>query len=125
MIPNEMEKQYDSVLEKKVTLGANPLIVEGKFKNGIDYIVSKRKQTDNVYQFFTEENSLFEQVLADVIDSYFGSTSGFFIEYVLDLKMYGLLAQGQREAFNYNVEHHVSGFLNVLETVLIDMFSKE
>ena len=89
--------------------------------NNFDCVVIDGKGSDNIFQFFKVKRKDFNDIVAEVIEDYFGTTNGFAIEYVRELSMYGLLAKDQRDTPLYNREFHVDSFLKLLDATMSEL----
>lgn len=88
------------------------------FKDSFMCIAKDGKGLDNIFQFFSIKVKDFPQILAEVIEDYFGDTSKYALEYVPELKMYGLLAKDQRDNPLYSKKFHIHGFLTFLDNTI-------
>ena len=84
-------------------------------------VVVDGKGMDTIFQFFGVRTPEFSDVIAEVIEDHFGNTAGFAIEYVPELKMYGLLAKDHRENPLYNKDHQVYNFLDLLDSTITEL----
>jgi hypothetical protein len=108
----EDNKIDDSKWEESFRLVA-PVNIEIKKKEFICTVVHG-KGTDNIFQFFEVRHKDFDNLLAEVIEDYFGATESFALDYIADIDSYALLAKNLRDNPMFNVKYHVEGFLDIL-----------
>ena len=90
-------------------------------KDNFNCLVVAGKGLDNIFQFFEVKIDDFEELIAEVIEDHFGDTEGFAIEYVPELKMYGLLAKDQRDNPMYSRDFHIYDFLDLLSNTITEL----
>lgn len=90
-------------------------------KDNFTCLVVAGKGLDNIFQFFNVTVNDFEELVAEVIDDHFGYTEGFAIEYVPELKMYGLLAKDLRDNPMYSKDFHIYHFLDLLSNTITEL----
>lgn len=60
----------------------------------------------------------FSTLLSEVVEEHFGSVDDFRVEYVRELRQWGLLAKGVRTRPLFNSAHYYENFLMLLDRVL-------
>jgi len=83
-----------------------------------DADIVTRGEGDLIYHFHGIKHDDFKQLLADVVESHFGDTDDFKVDYVPELKAYGLLAKGVRKNPMFNLKFYTEDFLWLLDGVL-------
>ena len=76
------------------------------------------KGHDLIYQFFKVEEKNFTDILAEVIDDFFGSTDNFAVEFVPELDSYALLAKNIKDNPLFTRERSVRAFLSLLNETI-------
>jgi hypothetical protein len=109
----------------RVSLG-NPTFLEAPEHEDIECtnfkcIVVDGKGFDVIFQFFNLKFQDFRDLAAEAVESHFGSTNGFAIEFVEELKMYGLLAKDLKENPLFNKEFHIYDFVDLLDKTLTEV----
>ena len=90
-------------------------------KDHFTCIVVDGKGDDLIFQFFNVKIDDFEEVIAEVIEEHFGNTNGFAIEYVSELKMYGLLYKDAKDTPLFSRDFHVHAFLDILDSTITEL----
>ena len=76
------------------------------------------KGDDLIYQFFRVRHPDFRSLLAEVIESHFGSTNAFTAASVPELKSLGVRAKGVTDNTFFNLDHFTSSFLGLVDSCL-------
>jgi len=77
-----------------------------------------RKGDDIIYQFFKVKHPDFRSLLAEIIESHFGSTNTFAAASVPELKSLGVIAKGVLASPLFNFSHYTSEFLSLVDSCL-------
>jgi len=84
-------------------------------------LVVDGKGDDIIFQFFKVQVDEFEEITAEVIEEHYGDTDGFAIEFVPELKMYGLLYKDAKSNPLFSKEFHVYDFLELLSNTITEI----
>ena len=80
-----------------------------------------RPPGDIIYQFFgvsLPKGHEFQELLAETVDSHFGSTDDFRVDYVEEVGAWGLLAKAVRDRPLYNEDHYILQFLRLVDAAI-------
>lgn len=89
-------------------------------RDNFQCIVVDGKGDDLIFQFFEVTIKPFSDIVAEVIEDHFGSTDKFAIEYVAELKMYGLLAKDLKSNPLFSKETHIVKFLDLVDKTITE-----
>lgn len=114
----KMMQQFNKELRKASQLAVTPPETsEFQGKRLTARVV--KKDSDLIFQFFlTKFPSDFPTLLAEVVESHFGSTDSFKLDHVPELNSYALLAKGILDRPTVRVDYVTTDFLNLLDEVL-------
>lgn len=114
----KMMQQFNKELRKASQLAVTPPETsEFQGKRLTARVV--KKDSDLIFQFFlTKFPSDFPALLAEVVESHFGSTDSFKLDHVPELNSYALLAKGILDRPTVRVDYVTTDFLNLLDEVL-------
>lgn len=89
--------------------------------DNFECIVVDGKGDDIIFQFFGIKTEEFDEIIAEVIEEYFGTTEGFAIEYIPEMSMYGLLYKDAKANPLFSKEFHVHDFLDLLSNTITEL----
>jgi hypothetical protein len=93
--------------------------LEVKQKNFSAHVVF-RSEGDVIFQFFELPKKFkeFEPLLAEAVESHFGSTDKFALAHVPELRSWALLAQGLQDTALYSQAQHIDKFLELIDLAI-------
>lgn len=80
------------------------------------------KQDNNViFQFFKTKRKDFRDILAEVVESHFGSTDDFAVAYEKELHSYSLLGKQLQSLPTFSNDTHVDQFFSLLDNTIEEL----
>lgn len=114
----KMVEQFNKELQKAAQFGIQ-LPETSEFQGKRLSCRMVRKGADIIFQLFASRFPAdFPALLAEVIESHFGSTDAFKIDHVAELNSFALLAKGILDRPTVRIDYVTTDFLNLLDEVL-------
>ena len=110
LAPEQVE-EFNSTqfqVEKRLNYGGNRFAATIVFKD----------RGNIIFQFFNTRRKDFRSILAEVIETHFGSTDDFAASYEKELGAHSLLASGLQFLSTFSVKTHIEDFLELLDITL-------
>jgi len=80
-----------------------------------------KKDTNVIFQFFKTKRKDFRDILAEVVESHFGSTDDFAVAYEKELHSYSLLGKQLQALPMFSKDSHINQFFSLLDYTIEEL----
>mgnify|MGYP001208656263 CR=1 FL=1 len=89
--------------------------------NNFEAMAVLKKDNNIIFQFFNAKRKDFRDILAEVIEDYFGSTDNFAVAYEKELQSYSLLGKELQSFPMFSTDTHIDKFFSLLDNTIEEL----